>query len=168
MVCNIRNKADRSNLLTFWNRVLLEKLEIAQLVKEIPTMSLLCLEDGALNQMSPAHIILILCCICLGFPSGIFLSVMLNWIPYAFVIFPMSRSSHHPWFHHLNSVWWRIKTVESQISIVESLPLKFRYSTSTQNKRETRNNYFFFRLSNCYSPILNNIGRMLMELLEER
>jgi len=101
--------------------------------------------------------ILILCCICLGSPSAIFLSVMLPWVPYAFVIFPMSHSSHPARFHHHNSVWWRIKTVEPQVSSFLSLPLRSRYSTSIQNKRKTRNNYFFFRLSNCYSPSLNNV-----------
>lgn len=127
-------------VLSPWNRVLFEKLIYTQLVKKSPPFIepdglLPCVHNSLppvpfLSQMSAVHTlqpyfyfnILIFTTriskwsLPFRLPNQIFIPI--SHVPHACY---MPCSSHPPFLHHPNSVWWRVQIMELLITVFSTL-----------------------------------------------
>jgi hypothetical protein len=117
-----------TNQLKPWSRVLLQKLSVAQLLKNFPTVlwnpkvhyhiHKIPALVSILSQINPVHTTSILTLsfrLRLGLPSGLFASGFPMKILYTLLFYPWllhAYPSHLPWLVHSNYTWWRIQVLK--------------------------------------------------------
>jgi len=141
----------RTNKLTPWSRVLLEKLIATQLLKKLPTFyatqRFISVFTRALKWflswaryihfIPPYHMylrsaLMLLSRLRLGFQSGPFPSGFPIKILYLFLISTMPHTSHPSWFDQLNNIWWSLQVMKLIMQNSQPsrhfVPLRSKYS----------------------------------------